>query len=441
MKKSRDILENNLLLLTQKYNNDKNVEKEIVKVFKEHNLPQGNAYGLIDQNKPIKNRDLVIDYELYYLAKAIFTKTGEPSIKIEDYFTQSEIDEYENFKFEDNEHIKSLKFEDTKQIADNQYICPYVDIREIEKYISHGVLTYYLKTQRTATYVRFGDELLETATIKEDAVKSIEQSILNNKFTQNMISFNIRRTGREVNHLKFNSKNTFLIEVDRKDCFCDIVDGMHRILGAIRALRSNPNLKFGFIINILHYTEAQAKEYIVQEYNRTPMDEVSLAAYKESEPGIALAKQINNYGSEMTNVLFNKFANSTDEIKYNNKYLTYDTFNKAIEHNFNITEPIEIMELQEYLIKFFNKLIGSLKRNNANSNLAFHNMMFLGYIALAESLKNKELDIEKYISDIDFNNIDFWSNLEIIPNVYPKINKSKINKISKYFKNLVRSDS
>lgn len=438
MKKDRELLEKALLTVTSNYNYNNKIKDRIIKKLEKHNILKSKTLGMLNHSDAalITNKDLVNNAELYLLSKALYEEIEEPIINPKNYFNEEEIKSYELYKQEiKNERTNVLNFEDVKQIAYNQYFS-FITIQKLSEYLDNGLITYNMRTQRGAKFITFNDQLLALPDIRETPILEIRDKILEGKFTQNMISFNIRKTGGEK--FNYDSKTKELtIEIDGKDSFCDILDGMHRSIGAKRAYKMNPNIEFGFVLNIVHYTEDEAKEFIVQEDKRTPINKAVIESYKRDNAFVIIAKDINRYGNDIVNSLYNKFAIQTEEIKKGNKYTTYEIFSKALEENYVFNEPRDIKRTTEYLIDYFNELIGIFKEKGLEKSIVFHGLMFVGYIALSakiQNMSNWRNELTNKINSIDFGDEAIWKQLGIVKGVYPQINKSLIQKISKYWR-------
>lgn len=439
MKKIRLELEKNIRYFTQLYNTNKKVKNYVVDFMKNHNIPSGKTIGIFNKSPSIilEDKNIVPDSELFLFTKALYEATNESKLNPKNWFNEEEIKNYEGYKAQIQGKQDIIIFEDVKQIGDYQYICPYISLQELAKLFEQGLITYNIRTQRDPTRIKFNDKIIETATIKERPVKEIEGKMLQGKFTQNMISLNIRKTGNE--NFEYNAKTRELaVMVDGKTTFTDIVDGMHRSAAGMRAVKQKPDIKLGFVVNILNYTEEEAQAFIEQEDHRTPISRTLIASYKNDDTNILITKEIDKYGTELTNELFNRFARDYKEIRLYDKYVTYETFAKALEYNFEYKSAREARRTKDFIINYFNELIGILKDKGYDSDsIAFDNTMFIGYIALASKLKdetNWEYKLEEAINNLDFRESNKnWGEMGIIKGIYPKINQSLVRKISQYF--------
>jgi hypothetical protein len=402
----------------------------LVKKLNEHNINAGKVMGIYNKSIPLIT---LPNAELYLFTKALFETTEYESINIRKWFTEEEVSTYNQYKALKVQKNNVMIIPNVYKTSDNRWFCVSASYTLMNEIFGQGFITYNIRTQRESKIVTFGNKFISIPDIRERPVLEMTDLMLRNKFTPNTITLNIRKIGTEK--YDYNEKtNTLMIEVDGQTSFCDIIDGMHRCQAMLRTIEQNSNHEGYTYISILNYTESEAQEYIDQEDHRTPINKVHIMSFRNADEYVTLAKDINKYGTESNNELSNKIALNETELKTQDKYVTVDTFSRALKHNFKFENAIEIDDTKDFLIKYFNRLINILKRNNKRDSIAFKNNIFIGYIALASVLikdENWKNTLEITFNHLNFKDDSYWSNMGILSN---KVNASLIRNISEYFK-------
>lgn len=434
MKKDRKDLENVLYqaIEASKENMRKNADL-LVDKLNNYGINAGKVIGIYNKSIPLVT---LSNAELYLFTKSLFEITDYNSIDISKWFTDEEIKTYNQYKAPKPYKNNVIILNNVDQTSDNRYFCTKATYKEMSDIFGQGLITYNIRTQREAKVINFGDRFISIPDIKEKPVMEMTELMLKGKFTPNTITLNIRKTGGEK--FEYDEKSrTLMIECDNEESFCDIIDGGHRGQAFIRVIEQDPNNQGYTYISILNYTEEEAQEYIEQEDHRTPINKIRIAAFKNSDEYVAIAKDINKYGSEMTNELFNKIALDETEMKTQDKYITVSTFAEALKYNFGKFENArEVSKTQDYLIKFFNELIGIIKERHFDNNIVFKPNTFIGYIALANVLIKDESwkeSLERILNHFDFQDDLMWRNIGIFTN---RVNLSLIKNISEYFRKM-----
>ena len=433
MKKDRQELEITLYKAIKESKENKWKNREyLTSKLGEYGISVGKTVGIYGTTIPLVT---LSNAELYLFTKVLYEVTQYNSIEIDKWFTLEEIKMFDQYKAEQTYKGNIIALHNVDQTADNHFVCTKATYIELAKIISQGLITYNLRTQREAKIVVFGNKYIEIPDIRENPVREMTGLMVKGKFKPNTIVWNIRKTGRK--RFKYDVKDrTLYIEVDGIESFVDIIDGMHRLQSIIRTIEEDPNNQGYSELSIFNYSEEEAQELIEQEDHKTPMNKTHIAAFKNSDEYVIMAKDIGKYGTERNNELFNKIAMSDIEIRTQEKYVTVETFSKAIKYNFGeFGNPRDISTVQKFLIGFFNELLGILKEKYTKENsIVFENNTFIGYILLASILikeENWKEALEDILNSINFSNDSEWTNVGIFSN---KLNSSLIKKISEHFK-------
>jgi hypothetical protein len=160
-------------------------------------------------------------------------------------------------------------------------------------------------------------------------VAEIADSMIDEKYHMNAIRWNVRKENRQEK-LKYNpTKRQLIIKVDEFTNI-DIIDGMHRTGGAIKAIQAKPELKKGLSIYISYEDEPIAREIIEQESKATPLSPNWTAVLSNKDVNMEITKEINERTGR--NALFHKLTYEQKEIRYGDKFTTFEIFAKGVEY-------------------------------------------------------------------------------------------------------------
>lgn len=442
MKKDRQKLEEVLNLLLESYSNDNKIINKLVDDLVEgHNFSRGRTIGIFTKNTPLS---FFSNIELCLIVIYFYAITKEYKIKPDEWFNEGEILEAESFKYTDEEKITRIVLHNVDQINEYQWICTKETYQNIARFMSNGLISYNMRTQRQPIVRRHGNKIIKTANIKPAKVEAIKKEMLDGTFNANVITWNIRKaTGLE--RFKYNSKDrTLIIEVD-ENTNVDVIDGANRTAAILKSTESKPDIDRVTLIMVYNVQEEKARQIIYQEAKAEPLDEDYVNTFNVSDINMQLVKNINS--TQSMNELFNRIG-TAKELDRENKLVTYETLSKAIDYIYNLKDKpiIEARNVEKFLIELFNIVIGThylsfnenLKLTRKNSYMADNNM-FIGYIALGEELKNKYPDdwqdrLPELLHNLElYKTNDLWKEIGLDNN----INLSTIKKISKYFKKQV----
>lgn len=440
MKKDRQKLEDNLNLVLQDYANDNKVISEVTDKLIEKGISRGRIIGIFTQAIPLS---YIPQTELCLFTKYFYDVTHEYKITPEEFFNESEFQQAELSRPIGEEKTNKMILHNVDQITEDLWLCSIEPYQGVNKNYSNGLWTYNRNTQRQPLKRKYGDRILEVINVEPKKIIEIEDLMLKNTFEPNAIRLNVRyMTGLEK--IKYDSKDRTLIVEKDENTFIDIIDGMHRVGAMLRVVEKKPDIKRVTSIYIHHVTEERALEIIRQEQKSTPINEEYLNIIDTTNPNMEIVKAINK--RQRMNEMFNRIG-SNNELKSENKLVTFDTLSKTIEYVYNLKDKpvIEAKSIENFLIETFNICIG-IHRDLFNEKLSetreisyvADNNTFIGYIALGEALKEKypeewQQKIQEILQKVNFSKpSDMWKSFGLENN----LNLSTIKKISQAFREL-----
>jgi galactitol-specific phosphotransferase system IIB component len=155
MLKSREELEENIVTVLQE--SKLKTKKKVVNDIKKHLA----TYDIIDTqswiNDPEENLKELSVSELLLFTQQVFAKTGDLRINVEDFFTQAELSDANQYSASIERMQNQLEFPITLSnvtVVGNGAYMATVDIQTIDKLLSNGLLDYNYDLQREATYRR-----------------------------------------------------------------------------------------------------------------------------------------------------------------------------------------------------------------------------------------------------------------------------------------------
>jgi hypothetical protein len=433
--KNRDALENNLMtVFGDLKKNRKLVDKLKKELDKKYNIYGGDTQSYIQGSTPLDEIDARV---LCLLTLEAFEITKNDLIAPEKYFTPNEIKESKTYEeVVENEKIDfPITLNEVIQVDVDDYVTK-MSIIDIKKWMDNNLLTYNFDTQRNAKLVRKGDKIIETPNVNPKSVKEIAEHILNGTLKSTTITFNVRNgssdSGDDI-HYDVKSKSLTIL----KGSIVDILDGFHRISGALQALTINPEIEFTFKVSINNYNLRDAQDLVGQVNTVNPMDAGHLKAIKQARKSDLIVRRL-GVESELKGRISrtSKVTTSVGHIVSSN------TLADTIDEVYSISNKIESDEVFDYLKDFFDYLISYYPNefnNPSKDNLMSHNVMFAGYIALSKLFKDQGIRVSKIksvLDSIDFSrNNPLWRELGVLDEKETVTGKAR-TKIKDYFSKL-----
>lgn len=432
MKVDRQELETELLKVINKIKHDRNILHKI-----ETNLIQyGVKPTLIDDIILGKSQLSEFDYSyLLLITNVLFEVTEDRNILPEHYFNESELKKgFIGEEKEINTITYPIIFESTIALSNEDFITTITTERIIEL-MNANLIHYNFETQRNAKLRRAsGGTIIKVANVNKKSVKEIENELKNNTFYADTIRFNVLKDGND--DLVYDVKNFKLIINSGE---IDIIDGFHRLQGAIRAYEKY-GVNFTFELSIKNYTLKQAQKYVAQINTVNKMDKTHLQALKEDRLSDTIVKHL-----QLESELRGRIAGTSRISHSMGELTTFSILSDAINDVFQPNNKLEVREISEYLTEFFDYLLGYFEKEFISdvdevrkTSLISNPNMFVGYIVLAKRFKdaNKSVkEIKEVVSKIDFNKDS--SELASIVNTNNKDNSFKVRKkIKEYFEQI-----
>lgn len=446
MLKDRKDLEVLLNMIIQKYNTDRDKTDKIIDIMMEHGISPGEASKLTEGQillQEVQNISI-----LYIYTDALYRATGNDQIKPENWFAPDEIRDGKEFKVEEEEKIDEIVLHDVTLNGTRHLVCAKISGAELAKWMRQRLLTYNLQTQRPSIKTVIFNEYVKIPDIRTYKVNQITKMLLQGEYTTDTLTLNIRKTGNEKMYYDPDAQILRIPIIEGN--YIDIVDGAHRVAANDKALTIQPGLDISWSLNILNYDIKEARRFIAQTSKASPISRKDRTLYDTDDADMLIAQDIATFGESKTNVMYNKIGEDIKDVQYKDKYTTFDTIFKAVNHNFDYNEnkTYDIQKVKENVVRGLNEILGYLDskygnlQKNKNKYVFLESNMFIGYIALLSTvwdsrtktfIKDWDITVQTVLDDIDFSRTNpLWDSLSLFNN--EKLNKTTINTISNYFK-------
>lgn len=436
MRVERALLEDRLRSVIQNNATNKDMHDKIVELLAEKNVPPGETRGILTQS-PLYLLETMDINLLYTLTKIFYELTGLSSLNPTQYFYDSEIELGDEWRRQsDSYYTDNLVFKPFVRVDNDQWV-GVLSSQVIGKLYNSSRILYRPETQRGMRAVKSRDAIIYQIDYNIKAVNEIADVLLNRGYISNTLTFNILKNGEDDVVYNKDKLELFI----GKDSEINVADGFHRSYGLLKALAINPDLQYNWEVRFCNWNVEKAQRFIYQEDHRTPLRK----EYKES-----LNRQkyentiVNNLNERSENELQFKIATDTNALKVGNAYVMFNTLANAIDQEFTIKSQREANKITDFLIDFFNELIGiyiddfSDTKKSQNKSYVTYSNMFIGYVALAGCLYGKDnwvTLLEEALSKVDFSDKNpFWDELKVH---WADMTVSSERKLINYFKNLI----
>lgn len=236
--------------------------------------------------------------------------------KISDFFTEKEIKDFSESKFnnDDNSKIEWPLTFDMIQVTDDQWIGA-IDIDMLIKIMDNQLINYNPETQRAMQKVsRKGREYYKIA-INKNAVNSIEEDIIDGVYIPSALTFNMAEDDDKLD-FRYDPSNKKLI-INSISAF-DINDGYHRYLALLAAKRKDEYCNQVMELRITNFSVEKSQRHIYQEAQKTKMSTVDTNSYNVYDAANIVTKKINESSTCNINSMIGRYNCPIDYASFAN---------------------------------------------------------------------------------------------------------------------------
>lgn len=258
-----------------------------MQVNSKYGFPPGMVSDIVTLRVAMED---ALEVLLYAIASCILSDAA-----IKTYFTEQEIKKYSKYKHV----VPTVKFPYTFEgimveiVPEEQYIGK-TTVKELMKLRDAQIINYNADTQRKMTLKRGKDFEYYQITLNHKAVDKITELYRTGDYIPNTITFNIPP---ETDFKYENGRLTINEPVK-----FDLLDGYHRYVAMSNEYNLDDNFDYPMEIRVKFTNEENAKQFIYQEDQRTPLLKSDSNAMNKNDIGVKICKFIKGrIGSDIIN--------------------------------------------------------------------------------------------------------------------------------------------
>lgn len=289
-RKLEELLQRSIVLINQDLSvSGKERKKEVIKAIHEkYNVPIELITDIMSFRRALSEMDSFI---LYAISDVINNKI------VKNYFTQAEVDVYNNSMYHHESEITDFTF-DMIKVDDDQWI-GVTDVKTLMMLKRQQKIYYNGDTQRALQHVvRHGNEILQPF-LNKNAVKSIRDQYQDNTFIPNTITLNMP-DGTEYSY----DEKKHILTIYNLDHF-DITDGYHRYVAMGSVYDTNEEFNYPVELRITQFTITKAQQFIYQEDQKTKMRRLDSKFMNTMDYGNMIVRRLGE-DSNLTGKINNK---------------------------------------------------------------------------------------------------------------------------------------
>ena len=247
------------------------------KLFLESGIPMRITADVLTGRKSSNGLNRFILYKLFRNVSA-----NRPEL----YFTEPEIKEFDNMRFEVGKVKFPLRIPALK-VADDQYISSFSS-KDLMGLRDAQLINYNKNTQRSVTLKTTNSgEMVFSITLDKAAVASIEASFADGSYIPTTITLNIPEDADFI----YDEKEKALVIRELKNF--DIIDGYHRYIALSNRHNVDQDFNYPMELRIVCFPEYKARQFIYQEDQKTKMTAIDSKAYNQNDPGNIVCTKLN----------------------------------------------------------------------------------------------------------------------------------------------------
>ena len=389
IKEKEILLKQKIKTLIDLYGHNNRMKQEISEEFKSRGMSGLKASFVFSGNEDLNTlSDSEEDIRflfLFSLALSKVLKDEEQTLKLEDYFSDIEINRWINYK--ENNKIKNVYpiiIKDVQYLGKNIWQTTLTS-KQLNELDASNLLIYNFKTQRNPKITVAGEKI----NIDVNKVKDIKERMLNGEQFPDSITLNVLKGDIDLEH---NPKNKTLII--NEGLIINIIDGYHRKTANALALEENPDLDFIWSIRITWLSEKDAHDYMSQINKQKP---INTEYIKQMDYSLPENKVVDVIVDDRLSELSKVMKDSDQYIKLNRALTKKSIIATAIKENY--TELLKsstnlrsigrwIIEFTDYLMEYYTEEFIANPYEIKKSSMINHKNIFYAYIALSAKLYN-----------------------------------------------------
>lgn len=357
------------------------------KALNMYNFTGGEFMYILNGRTPI---DTMSEDTMYKVAKVLYEYiSSNPSefnvknIDVDEYFFDNEQKKYNN-KYNRKTIDKDIVREHYIPIADDQIQISFTN-KELAQLASMSKIHYNPETQRNLTTIETANGTVQKVTIDEKSYNDIFESMYNDDYIPDLLTFNIDPDSNEQPRIV---NNTAIIP---SGTIIDCIDGYHRLKAAIAVTKLKPDWNINFPVMLTGFDVKKSKRYIIQEDKKTHLSEKQVTEDDQDDAA---------------NFIINKLK-SSDYLKDSGIQSISFQLNKIINSIFS-PDKLKNAEARQKALTLFKNIeseMNNLIENNEWIGKEFTKEEWFVYLYLMDYSWNLNKNFEEVIKKINIDNI------------------------------------
>ena len=433
----RETLEQEIYKSLYEVNLNRELANNILKRLVDKGFLAGHSQQIIAGNIGLELLDSI---KLGIIADSFYKETHNSKLNPELYYEEETIKKIHNTRLEliEDDLKLPITFKNLQQYSYDMWVGT-IPLQDYVKICQSGIATYNFETQRDPAFKKYKDNVIKRININPKSVLEMKDMMLNDTYLYDDITLNILSDGNEK--FEFRKVIDNIGDLTFEDGTLNLTDGAHRLKAAESALLVNPNLDKNFILVITNFDVNRANDYIRQKDKRNPINREYLETKNVANLSNDVARGINE---SSTCDIKGKIVSDEFLLKETGGLTLFSIMAKTIDSLWELETRRDVRELTNYLVDFFNELVGlfpnELKNDiTASRQVSFinHKNMFIYYLVIAKEIQEKynwEEILFDILSDTDFtNNNRLWD--KTIKRISETTLSTRLTGVIKAFKN------
>ena len=383
MKKDRKELEQKLNNVIDEIKYNKRKIRDVNNYLHNHKLG-----GFI--NEVIRTPTLLSEMDaeiLCLLTLAVFMVSGDENIRPENYFTDNEIETSKKYEANvQNDAKLPIELNNVLQIDYDRYLT-FIPMVEIVKWVNSKIVHYDFSHQRSPDWKKGKDGVVPIPQTNKKSVAEIAELMEEDRYFTDTIRLNVYSD--EVDPISYDSKKkTLIINEGAK---VSVLDGQHRIEGAIMAYSNNPDLSLVEELSIRVYDTETAARFFGQISKVNPVPKERIEELDRKLVAFASVDKLKHNPH-----LKGRIASGSRVRDIAGHLTTESILAHAIDQMFEPTTLPQANAVGTYLSDFFSYLFAEFEDQiNDKKSIYGHHRMFAGYIVLAKKMKDNNIELSE----------------------------------------------
>lgn len=245
-------------------------------LYDKHNLPYDITSDVLTMRKTCGE---VSDFVLYCIISALNPKL------IEQYFTELEIQQFENVRYVEQKISFPLTFDNMAQISKEQWVGG-ISVSKLMELREAQLIKYNPNTQKVQLKLRRGNDVLLKPHLEKATVREIKEMHKSRLYVPDPITLNINPESGEYNF------QNGVLTID-SDAPFDIIDGYHRYVALSELYNSDNSFDYPVMLQFTWFSEAKAQNFVHQKDQKTKMLRIDSMSLNQQDSSNIIMQRLN----------------------------------------------------------------------------------------------------------------------------------------------------